>query len=1612
MSEVLRSNGIAVTRGFCALFIVTIFCGMSLLPMVDANSPRQVDIDVSTVPNGISDQFSVEVPTGEIITDFEFEMFEQSRPIDDVVTIDDKADWMNGDSMDGVDYNLTGLRILPMSHEWDFEGGLQGWSLNSGGGWAHGYDSTLGSSNGVYSGSSAIYTYNGNYPNRMSTTYWATSPTIDCSSCSGSWDLKFWKRLGVESSSYDRAYVSVKSSSGWVNVYSNPRSSINDASFTQSTYDISSYVSGNSAFQVRFGLGSTDSSVTYTGWNVDDVVIEPRGNTGSGMANWTSSPFGPNGSGVMQMQHGLMSIDATIPQGSMMTWSLIDSTDGTVIPGFVDLQELSADLSIIDVKKHPLVQLKIQMETNAETPVIHSIKLGGGIIESFNTAPLVGWSGFTSQSNGVVTGSGILSSPEWRFATPFSALEINFDVSGTGNFEACFNHLSDCSSQWTVLEKNRKFTLLQPSSTLNLRWNGNGAYSVNHVEVDLHRQSSPANARIDIGLDGVNEWSFSNDIVSTWGLQDRFDDGSRAKELTIPSGGYDVAGLMYPIKSGILDSSYESKGNLMMSFTAIGFPLDSVEATFSVDGNELFTESLGFIMNTHTLTLSDSQMQDLITEFDSRTEDSTVVGDLVAHKIEVSVSSNSGGSLLLSGLSIPYRYDVHLKDEHIQPIIDSMNSQLSTITSNGGVKEVKIPILMDNLGAVRIMDYGIQTLGSPTPIGITMSNQTETLAAGNDWYEFNSSFDLSVLGVSDAMQHFNDESWSSKFTFTGSKWSRSIECSITTETCNSQQGLILGDFSFEFSGSSVEFYHRVQISSIWPDEEALIVKSTIDMNGPSSEPNEIRFGLGNSMAVEQDIEVVDWHLSFMNGAESTWDALYFDPSNPGVVEVELSFAGIDATPRSSSFNVALYVDGMLTDTTQELFDGVATLLFSPDSSATKVDISIGVSGLYGQSVDWLVPKNAVFLIDETAPTLISTNIAPLDHRSSELPLNLEFVIADRPLLPRHSLLHVETSWDGERTIQLEQPDNLNGFQGIYSAIIDVNSATIGDTMSGWLEVFDPAGHALPESGSEENPLFIVSFGPDGAPVIQRDGLGWKNPALWFHPGENYSIQIPVIDSNGYGDIESISIDLSSNTNENLVIEWNSQSGCNSMVESLIVVECSILGETHHFDPFFTLEVVVSYAWNFNPDSSLERNVQITASDDSGQSSRVNLDSVWRYSSEIEIDLESVSFVNSTEFVSPAEVSELTFDVVWTKSREVVHTTIDVSAYVDEQYQFGLSDGGIGKIEITAPNQTGIYPITLDLDNLPIGVIDRTDSNEIVSWIIVDSNRPKALQLVSPDPAERVQERDWQDLEFEVIINETEGLNLDSLRMHWLILPAGMLIPELALIEGNTTMQLIAGTGSGPSIPLSAIIDVESLIPEVSRQNAWDMWIWVEGEDLAGQEFDSLFNNRASPLAILQLANRDAELRIESSEILLQAEYPVIESPIMVNVTVHNDGQVDGLTSVRVEVVEDGEDRRLIEIISLEVPANSSVSIEVKWIPEQQGAAWVEISTPNGIFERTNPIQIGSDDTSYVIESLDGASSGMLTGFAVITFLMIGLLGYLIMSGRQPRNQDFDESEFI
>ena len=68
-----------------------------------------------------------------------------------------------------------------------------------------------------------------------------------------------------------------------------------------------------------------------------------------------------------------------------------------------------------------------------------------------------------------------------------------------------------------------------------------------------------------------------------------------------------MCGLYFPIREGAADNSYESKANTMVSFTAVGPPVDGVEVAFTIDDIEIFTESLGFIFNTATLTLTDTQ---------------------------------------------------------------------------------------------------------------------------------------------------------------------------------------------------------------------------------------------------------------------------------------------------------------------------------------------------------------------------------------------------------------------------------------------------------------------------------------------------------------------------------------------------------------------------------------------------------------------------------------------------------------------------------------------------------------------------------------------------------------------------------------------------------------------------------------------------------------------------------------------------------------------------------------------------------------------------------------------------------------------------------------------
>lgn len=146
-----------------------------------------------------------------------------------------------------------------------------GWSCEGDWAWGtptgDGYDPASG-----YNGPN-VYGYNlaGLYSNGMQVNY-LTTPGLDCSAFPSVY-LSFHRWLGVESATFDHATVQVShDGTSWQTLWENS-ATMQDDSWVYQEFDISPYAAGYSNVQIRWSMGPTDGSVTYSGWNIDDVRI-------------------------------------------------------------------------------------------------------------------------------------------------------------------------------------------------------------------------------------------------------------------------------------------------------------------------------------------------------------------------------------------------------------------------------------------------------------------------------------------------------------------------------------------------------------------------------------------------------------------------------------------------------------------------------------------------------------------------------------------------------------------------------------------------------------------------------------------------------------------------------------------------------------------------------------------------------------------------------------------------------------------------------------------------------------------------------------------------------------------------------------------------------------------------------------------------------------------------------------------------------------------------------------------------------------------------------------------------------------------------------------------
>ena len=112
----------------------------------------------------------------------------------------------------------------------------------------------------------------GDYSASITSTQWATSPIINCSGQTNI-SLTFWRWLGVERNLYDHAYFQVSNGSTWTTLFENGSTTIDTSVWLEQRYNVSSYANNNPNFRIRFGLGITDASWQFCGWNIDDIRV-------------------------------------------------------------------------------------------------------------------------------------------------------------------------------------------------------------------------------------------------------------------------------------------------------------------------------------------------------------------------------------------------------------------------------------------------------------------------------------------------------------------------------------------------------------------------------------------------------------------------------------------------------------------------------------------------------------------------------------------------------------------------------------------------------------------------------------------------------------------------------------------------------------------------------------------------------------------------------------------------------------------------------------------------------------------------------------------------------------------------------------------------------------------------------------------------------------------------------------------------------------------------------------------------------------------------------------------------------------------------------------------
>ncbi|MBS72073.1 MAG: hypothetical protein CMO20_03850 [Thermoplasmata archaeon] len=1568
-------------------------------------------VTISSYPTGISNSFKLDIPENEAVRNISLELKPNPLSRSNSHSFTAPNDFnQSGATSQGVDFNSSGLQVSAIDEYWSFDN-----SNNLPTGWS--------STNTYYGGINTMNCGTNGSGGRSlmlrHSTATVTSNVIDLSSLS-SGIMAFWMTegrsgCGEDPDGNENLFVEYKKSSGsWGSIttyygyqgypgYTNRNDQFNlpnDAFHS------------NFQFRFRFPYGS---GTCCDWWFVDDVRLTKPG----GQGNWTTPAFGPSATNAnyrsLPGPYGTISIDTDAPTNAV-SWTAINASDDAIIDGYDQRTEKWADLGGIDWTIYPSIRLKITLTAQGTGSVtkVNGVHIQGTLVNNFDDNP-TDWSLSSCSWDGdSITGTGMAITPTILSRRPISKITSAITYSGGGIFQASLD-----GGSWITLNSNGVTELDSWFSQIQFRLNGqNSNFDLQRFEVELHGAGLPESPKFDLSSNGRNEWGIVNQSIGTWGWQDILEDGNHSVNLKFPN----QHSIPFWIPKGLNgDFVFEISPDLSSGVTDLGMEL-------MVGGNLISSWYYGSGDESQTFRMQLSDKTSFINNVDSTSE---IWADSGVEYVqaEMVLDATSGGARF-GGIAIPHQPEAFLSYEPESDFVMGLNNIASSMTANNGLVTIPLSMTWEYPASMEVTFTELNTgLGAEIELE-NASNLSATLTPSWQWFEFG--HNISVIEGELAALRYDLVGENNAITYT--VWLGAGNLPPNTIEGDSHAIILPNNFSTgTYStppgangvGICCELHPLLQFSlnASWEDEEILSLSLRgIMKNGLISLPWVHTFGMGPLQGVENDVFISDWKVFNDHYLEIPEESSYLKSDSNITIEVDLKFENLESAfaPRSGDVQISLLENGIVKLQTTELNQGKAVFETKTPMASENVEYSIQMTLLSSADDVTTIGLNRTFVVDSISPIVINQSVKPHDHLEPSLAQTLTFELSDEPVLPTDATLMLWKEWedddDGDGEIdaeefvpkQLNLPSNLSHERGNYTYIFDDTYGNQGDFVAGYIIGTDPAGNRLLNGGNETNNshLFVYQLMTDEAPMIYREGAMWLGGTKdWLHPSPTYSLLIPFDEYNGYSDVDQITINLAGNSEENkLAIHWGSfDESCSTSSQYIVSVNCTIRAREGNISPFtneMEIEINFTLDWSLPSEDNLRREPDIEIIDRAGQGDWIALpDLRWRFSTDIEILSDSIQIqisegkVSGTgAWVAPNSNIIVTGKVVFSPTGDEPVDQIKVMTTLDDNSLTTRTENGWWENTIKSPRSTSEpIPLSFELTDLPAQARDVTDSGMSTLYITVDKTPPIPVEVVGPRLTNEIRVSSLSSLIIELKINEMEQLDVETLKIHWIVTHGSNHHGD-KIANGENHVTLPGHNAAGSAIPIRSTIDLESVITEERLTEELSLHIWISGQDMVGQQMvsDVQFNSETNPFASWQIQQLKSNLIIEDSDLSFSHNGELdLGDTILITVTVHNTGEVHGTALINLDEVNSKGERTLV--------TNTPTSIGV--YPGDTSEAYIEWTPENAGRHHVVVIMNGDDSaTGIVINVVEVSNSGIISSLDSKGFTIewLGILGSLFI----------------